>query len=290
MKKWHEHPLVVSISGGLIAAAIIAIFTAIFNPLFVNLFVKEPEVVSSTRSDYSIPQTSPSLYGVFAYHLSIGNYQKDAQVSSSATIYNNQSEMTEFTINAMVPSQDSLTEGYTAAPEEIANWVSFNTGNIILIEPNSKVIVDIIFNIPSSYRYRLPDKWQFDILVETKSNQIPFHWLVSMRNLESIRVLLWVIRALLIIIVIIIAIMLFLRRKEGKYRELSFISLSLGVPILIIGITLLLLSLLSLIEALSLNLGIYFSLLGLIFIAIGLIIRNTFEKNRSDTKSAKGSA
>ena len=50
------------------------------------------------------------------------------------------------------------------------------------------------------------------------------------------------------------------------------------------------LSLFSLIEALSLNIGIYFSLPGFIAMVMGLIIRNTLEKNRSETESDKESS
>jgi len=211
--------------------------------------------------------------------------------------------MTEFAIQAIVPAPDNLTEGYAAAPEDIINWVDFNTGKMILVEPNSKATVDISFKVPSSYRDRLPDKWQFDILFETESvnspeqitdtsdgegniqTQILFHWLVNMRNLESLKILLWIIRALLITTVLIIKIIVWRGRKEDKHQELSFIFLTVGVLILVVGITLVLISSLSLIETLSLSFSIYFALVGLLITVIGFVIRNKFENKHSETEA-----
>ena len=71
--------------------------------------------------------------------------------------------MTPFIVQAVSPTSDNLRDGYVAAPAEITNWVTFNTGSTILIDPNSKVTVNIIFKIPPSYKNPLPKNWQFDI-------------------------------------------------------------------------------------------------------------------------------
>jgi len=105
--------------------------------------------------------------------------------------------MTSFTVEAVVPTSDNIRPGYVAAPAEIANWVTFNTGNTILIDPNSKATVNIVFKIPSGYRKSLPKNWQFDLSFESNANPINttaqngqtiniqtqylFRWLISMK-------------------------------------------------------------------------------------------------------------
>ena len=152
-----------------------------------------------SSSDYSIPQASPSQGGVSSSEMTVKNYKVGAEIDGSATLFNNQSVMTPFIIQAVVPDPHNLRDGYVTAPAEITNWVTFNTGSTVLIDPNSKVTVNIIFKIPSDYKTSLPKNWQFDIVVNpqistpisndnsTSSVQVniqtkySFRWLVSMR-------------------------------------------------------------------------------------------------------------
>ena len=158
--KWFKNNwigfLVGTIFGGLFVGAILSVAGPHLETIWP---VKKPIVVSSPRSDYSIPQAYPPINGVSSFEMSIDNYRIGYEINSSATIYNNEPNMTTFIIKAIVPPLSDLRDGYAVAPVDIVNWVNFNTGGTILIEPNSKVTVDIIFKVPSSYRKSLPPKW-----------------------------------------------------------------------------------------------------------------------------------
>ncbi len=84
--------------------------------------------------------------------------------------------------------------------------------------------------------------------------------------------LLWVIRAVIIVVGIIVAIMVG-KRKRGYYFGIIVI----GITALILGVILLIVSF---ITDLSLFYGLYLTAVGAIGIIIGLVIRNTWEKNR----------
>ena len=93
----------------------------------------------------------------------------------------------------------------------------------------------------------------------------------------NIDLLLWIIRAIIIIIGIITAIMVLKGKKEGRYQELSFRFLAVGIPIFILGIILLLISV---VIDLLFDYGLFLTVAGSTAIIIGLVIRNIWEKNR----------
>jgi peptidoglycan/LPS O-acetylase OafA/YrhL len=84
--------------------------------------------------------------------------------------------------------------------------------------------------------------------------------------------LLWVIRAVIIVAGIIVAIMVWKRKKGYSFRFLT-----IGTTALILGVILLIISL---VADLSFFYGLYLIAVGGIGIIIGLVIRNTWEKNR----------
>jgi hypothetical protein len=163
--KWFKKNWIGLVVGGFIMTLITAVITTVIAPHVASIWpVSTPVVVSAPRSDYSVPQASPYIGGVSSSEMSINNYVKGVEIDGSATIFNNQTTMSPYIIQAVVPTS-GLRDGYVAAPEDVANWVTFDTGSTILIAPNSKVTVKIMFKIPSSYRSSLPKNWQFDISV-----------------------------------------------------------------------------------------------------------------------------
>ncbi len=86
----------------------------------------------------------------------------------------------------------------------------------------------------------------------------------------------WVIRAVLIVVGIILAIMIWKGKKEGRYQRYSFRFLTIGITALILGLISLIVSL---ITDLSLFYALYLIAAGAIGIIIGLVIRNKWEKN-----------
>ncbi|MFC2022144.1 hypothetical protein ACFLTR_02900 [Chloroflexota bacterium] len=82
----------------------------------------------------------------------------------------------------------------------------------------------------------------------------------------------WVIRAVLIVVGIIVAIMVW-KRKNGY----SFRLFAIGSTAFTIGIILLILSF---ITDLFWDYALYLTAVGAISLIIGLVIRNTWEKNR----------
>ncbi len=89
--------------------------------------------------------------------------------------------------------------------------------------------------------------------------------------------LLWVVRAVLIIVGIILAIIIWKGKKEGRYQEYSIRFFVIGITILILGAILLIVSF---ITDLSFFYSLYLIAVGAIGIIIGLVIRNTRERNR----------
>ncbi len=89
--------------------------------------------------------------------------------------------------------------------------------------------------------------------------------------------LLWVVRAVIIVVGITMVIMVLKRKREGIYQGQYYIG------IFVIGITALILGVISLIVALitglSLFYGLYLIAVGAIALIIGLVIRNRWEKN-----------
>lgn len=200
LAKWFKKNWIGLVVGGFVMTMITAILAAIIGPHLATIWpVSKPVVISAPISDYSIPQVSPSQGGVSSSEMTVKNYKIGDEIDGSATLFNNQSVMTPFIIQAIVPDPDNLRDGYVAAPAEITNWVIFNTGSSILIDPNSKVTVAIIFKIPSDYKTSLPKNWQFDISIEPHitapssvdnsssgvqvniQTQYLFRWLVSMK-------------------------------------------------------------------------------------------------------------
>jgi cell division protein FtsW (lipid II flippase) len=89
--------------------------------------------------------------------------------------------------------------------------------------------------------------------------------------------LLWVVRAILIVVGIILAIMIWKGKKEGRYQRIHFRFFVIGITALILGIILLIISS---VTDLSFFYSLYLIAAGAIGIIIGLVIRNTWEKNR----------
>ena len=87
----------------------------------------------------------------------------------------------------------------------------------------------------------------------------------------------WVIRAILIVVGIVVAIMVWKGKKEGRYQEYSFRFFAIGITAFIMGVNLLILSF---ITDLSFGYDLFLTAAGAIGIIIGLVIRNTWEKNR----------
>jgi len=87
----------------------------------------------------------------------------------------------------------------------------------------------------------------------------------------------WVIRAVLIIVGIIVAIMVWKGKKEGRYQRYYFRFFAIGTTACVMGVILLVVSL---ITDLSFFYSLYLIAAGAIGIIIGLVIRNTWEKNR----------
>ncbi len=87
----------------------------------------------------------------------------------------------------------------------------------------------------------------------------------------------WVIRAIIIIVGIITLIMVWKGKKEGRYQEYYFRFFVIGITALILGVILLIVSF---ITDLSLFYGLYLTAAGAISLIIGLVVRNTWEKNR----------
>ena len=92
----------------------------------------------------------------------------------------------------------------------------------------------------------------------------------------NLDVLLWVVRAVIIAIGITVGTMMWKGKKEGRHQKYSFRFFALGIPILIIGI---ILQIVSLLTDLSSFYGIYLTAIGAIASIIGLVIRNIWEKN-----------
>ena len=88
---------------------------------------------------------------------------------------------------------------------------------------------------------------------------------------------LWVIRAIIIVVGIILIIIIWKGTKEGRYQEYSLRFFVIGTTVFILGIILLIVSFTT---DLSLFYGLYLIAAGAIGIIIGLVIRNTWEKNR----------
>ena len=93
----------------------------------------------------------------------------------------------------------------------------------------------------------------------------------------SIDLIPWVIRAIIIIVGIITAIMVWKGKKEGRYQELYFRFFAIGIPVFIMGIILLIVSY---ITDLLFDYALFLTAAGAISLIIGLVIRNTWEKNR----------
>ncbi len=89
--------------------------------------------------------------------------------------------------------------------------------------------------------------------------------------------LLWVVRAIIIAVGIILAIIIWRGKKEGRYQKFSLRFFVIGITIFILGAILLIVSF---ITDLSLFYGLYLTAAGVIGVIIGLVIRNTWEKNR----------
>jgi len=89
--------------------------------------------------------------------------------------------------------------------------------------------------------------------------------------------LVWIIRAIVILIGIITAIIVWKGKKVGRYQELSFRFLVIGIPILFIGIILLIISFIT--DPLF-DYGLFLVVAGAILLTIGLLLRYTWEKSR----------
>jgi hypothetical protein len=187
------------IVGGIVVAVVGGSLVIVIAPHLSNFWpVNKPVIISVSSTDYSVPQATPPLNGVFSDEVSVANYRIGEEVDGSATIYSNQSIMTSYYVSAVIPDSATLRDGYSIAPIDISNWVTFSTGNTVLVEPNSKATVKIVFKIPSGYKNNLPKKWQFNISVLSQPNfsdtsnitsngvtfniqtQELFRWLISM--------------------------------------------------------------------------------------------------------------
>ncbi|MFC2021032.1 hypothetical protein ACFLU1_04485 [Chloroflexota bacterium] len=89
--------------------------------------------------------------------------------------------------------------------------------------------------------------------------------------------LLWVVRAIIIVVGIILVIIIWKGKKAGRYQEYYIRFFVIGTTAFALGIILLIVSF---ITDLSLFYGLYLTAVGAIGIIIGLVIRNTWEKNR----------
>ena len=87
----------------------------------------------------------------------------------------------------------------------------------------------------------------------------------------------WVIRAVLIIVGIIVAVMVWKGKKEGRYQRYYFRFFAIGTTAFVIGLILLVVSS---ITDLFWDYGLYLTAVGALLLIIGLVIRNTWEKNR----------
>jgi len=198
--KWFKKNWIGLIVGGCLMGLIVGLAVPIISPHLVGVWpVSVPVVVSVPSSDESMAQATPSLGGVLSSQVSVKNYEVGDEIDGSATIYNDQTTMTSYIIKPVVPS-GGLSDDYSAAPADIVNWVTFDTGSTIMIEPNSKETVKIIFKIPSGYKPPLPKNWQFYISVEPQlvspssvntpppnglrvniQTQYLFRWLIDMK-------------------------------------------------------------------------------------------------------------
>ncbi len=87
----------------------------------------------------------------------------------------------------------------------------------------------------------------------------------------------WAIRAVIIVVAVILAIIIWKGKKEGRYQEYSLRFFVIGATAFIMGVILLIVSS---ITDLSFFYSLYLIAAGGIGIIIGLVIRNTWEKNR----------
>jgi len=87
----------------------------------------------------------------------------------------------------------------------------------------------------------------------------------------------WVIRAVLIVVGIILAIIIWKGKKEGRYQEYYLRFFVIGTTAFAIGVILLILFF---ITGLFWDYGLFLTAVGAISLIIGLVIRNTWEKNR----------
>jgi hypothetical protein len=89
--------------------------------------------------------------------------------------------------------------------------------------------------------------------------------------------LVWVIRAVLIVVGIILAIIIWKGKKKGRYQEYSLRFFVIGTTALVLGVILLIVSS---ITDLIFDYSLFLTAAGAIILIIGLVIRNTWEKNR----------
>ena len=82
----------------------------------------------------------------------------------------------------------------------------------------------------------------------------------------------WVIRAVLIVVGIVVAIMVWKRKKGYSFRLFA-----IGSAAFIMGVIVLILAF---ITDLVWDYGLFLTAVGAILLIIGLVIRNTWEKNR----------
>ncbi len=90
-------------------------------------------------------------------------------------------------------------------------------------------------------------------------------------------VLLWCVRAVLVAVGIILAIMIWKGRRKGRYQRYSLRFFVIGITAFIMGALLLTISS---ITDLSFFYGLYLSVVGVISLIIGFVIRNIWEKSR----------
>ncbi len=87
----------------------------------------------------------------------------------------------------------------------------------------------------------------------------------------------WVIRAVLIVVGIIVAIMIWKGKKEGRYQRYYFRFFAIGTTAFVMGLILLVVSF---ITDLVWGYALFLTAAGAVSLIIGLVIRNTWEKNR----------
>ena len=87
----------------------------------------------------------------------------------------------------------------------------------------------------------------------------------------------WVIRAILIAVGIVLAIIIWKGKKEGRYQEYYIRFFVIGTTAFAMGVILLIVSF---ITDLFRDYGLFLTAAGAILLIIGLVIRNTWEKNR----------